>query len=272
MLLIWLMRVLSSVAPRLAGRAAMFLTLRTSRRKPSRTLGALADRFFVADSGEVVVHRMGANTGPRVLLVHGWNGSASDWLPIAEALVAAGFSVTALDLPAHGASPGRMSSLPRFVRGVREADRRHGPFDVWVAHSMGAAATLAALATGSRAQRVILISGLADPAGSLRSFARGFGLNAAGTNAYLAAIERGENMALNDVDGVRNGRRIDAPILLVHDRNDRVVPIEHGERLAQALPRAQLVQTEGLGHRRILSDAAIVQSLVAFAAADARRG
>lgn len=265
MLLIGLMRLLSSVAPWLAGRAAMFLTLRTDRRRQARPLGALVDRFFVAGSGEVVVHRLGANTGPRALLVHGWNGSAVDWLPIAEALVAAGFSVTALDLPAHGTSPGRMSSLPRFVRGVREADRRHGPFDVWVAHSMGAAAALAVLASGSRARRVILISGLADPAGALRSFARGFGLNAAGTKEYLGAIERGEKMPLTDVDGVRNAGRIDASILLLHDRNDRVVPIEHGQRLAAATPRAQLVQTEGLGHRRILSDAGIVRSLVAFA-------
>jgi pimeloyl-ACP methyl ester carboxylesterase len=92
-------------------------------------------------------------------------------------------------------------------------------------------------------------------------------LNGAGTNAYLQAIERGENMPLAEVDGVRNGGRIDAPILLVHDRNDRVVPIEHGHRLAQAMPQSRLIQTEGLGHRRILSDAAIVQLLVAFARA-----
>lgn len=265
MLIVWLLRLISSVAPGLAGRVAMRLTLRTRRRTQPRPLGAFADRFFVAESGEVVVHRMGANTGPRVLLVHGWNGSAFDWLAIAEALVAAGFSVTALDLPAHGASPGRTSSLPRFVRGVREADRRHGPFDVWVAHSMGAAAALAALAKGARAKRVILISGLADPAGALRAFARAFGLNEAGTTAYLSAIEHGEKMALAEVDGVHNVQHVDAPILLVHDRHDRVVPVEHGQRLAQAMPHVQLVQTEGLGHRRILSDEGIVQSLVAFA-------
>ncbi len=265
MLIVALMRALSRLTPNLAAHAAMRLTLRTRERTGPRPLGQLADRFFVEQSGEVVVHRLGANTGPRVLLVHGWNGAATDWQPIAEALVASGFSVTALDLPAHGISPGRISSLPRFVRGVREADRRHGPFDVWVAHSMGAAAALAALARGSRARRVVLISGLADPAGSLREFARGFGLNEAGTRAYLAAIERGEKMPLTDVDGTINAARIDAPMLLMHDRQDRVVPIEHGHRIAKSSPRATLMQTEGLGHRRILSDASIVQSVVAFA-------
>src|SRR5262249_40169566 len=162
--------------------------------------------------------------------------------------VADGFAVTALDLPAHGASPGRVSSLPRFVRGVLEADRRHGPFDVWIAHSMGAAATLAALARGVKARRVILLSGLVDPAGSLREFAHGFGLNAAATQAYLSGVEREEQMPLTDVDGVRNARAIDAPTLIIHDTGDRVVPIDQGRKLAAALPQAQLVQTQGLGH------------------------
>jgi pimeloyl-ACP methyl ester carboxylesterase len=263
-LLAHLMRALSSFAPHAASRIALLLTLRTRRRVEDRFLGRLADRFRVR-GGEVVVHRLGANTGPRALLVHGWNGAATDWQALAEALVADGFSVTALDLPAHGASPGRVSSLPRFVRGVLEADRRHGPFDVWIAHSMGAAAALAALARGSRARRVILLGGLVDPAGALRTFARGFGLNAAATRAYLAGIEHDEQMPLADVDGLSNARAVTTPTLIVHDRADRVIPFEHGRMLAAALPGAQFLQTDGLGHRRMLQDAAIVQSVVAFA-------
>src|SRR5882672_1747743 len=263
-LLAGLMRALSSVAPQAAGRLAVALTLRTRKRAVPGSFGMLADRFRVR-GGEVVVHRLGANTGPRVLLVHGWNGAAPDWMALAEALVADGFAVTALDLPAHGASPGRVSSLPRFVRGVAEANRRHGPFDIWIAHSMGVAAALAALAAGAPARRLILIGGLVDPAGALREFARGFGLNAAATRAYLAGIEREEQMPLTDVDGVRNARAMTTPTSAVHDEDDRVIPIEHGRKLAAALRGAELLQTNGLGHRRILSDQAIVQSVVAFA-------
>lgn len=263
-LLATLMRALSRIAPRAAGRLAWLLTRRTHKRDPTESLGRIADRFGVR-GGEVVVHRLGAESGPRVLLVHGWNGAATDWHALADALVADGFSVTALDLPAHGASPGRVSSLPRFVRGVLEANRRHGPFDVWIGHSMGAAATLAALARGIPVRRVILLGGLVDPAGSLREFARGLGLNAAATHAYLAGVERDEQMPLTEVDALRNAQAIFAPTLIVHDQDDRVVPIEQGRRLAATLPGARLLQTSGLGHRRLLADRAIVQSVVAFA-------
>lgn len=265
MLVVWLMRFLSRLAPALAGHLAWRITLRTARPRRTPPPGAVADRFMADDAGEVVVFRAGPDHGPRALLIHGWNGSAADWAPLAHALVEAGHSVTLLDLPGHGTSAGRRSSLARFVRALRETIRRHGPFDLWVAHSMGVAAALAVLARGASARRVALISGLADPAGALRGFARAVGLDAAGTRAYLASIERNEKMQLDDLDGARNGARIDAPALIVHDRADRVVPVSHGERLAGALPRATLLQTEGLGHRRILSDAAIVQQLVTFA-------
>jgi len=263
-LLARLMRLLSRVAPRAAGWVALSLTRRTRPHGTEGTLGVRADRFQVR-GGEVVLHHLGAKSGRRVLLVHGWNGAATDWRALAEALVADGFSVAALDLPAHGASPGRVSSLPRFVRGVLEAHRRHGPFDVWIAHSMGVAAALAALASGAQARRHIIVGGLADPAGALRDLARTFGLNAAATRAFLEGIESAESMPLGEVDALRNAKTIQAPTLVVHDRDDRVVPVEHGHRLAAALPAAQLLQTSGLGHRRILSDDTIVRSLVAFA-------
>lgn len=265
MLIVWLMRTLTRLAPTLAGHLAWRVTLRTARPRGSVPPGQVADRFVADDVGEVVVFRTGPEHGPRALLIHGWNGSAADWTAIAGALADAGHSVTVLDMPGHGASAGRRSSLARFVRALRETTRRHGPFDLWIAHSMGVAAALAVLASGVPARRVAFISGLADPAGALRGFARAVGLNAAGTRAYLASIEHHEKMQLDELDGARNGARIDTPALIVHDRADRVVPVDHGERLARALPRATLVHTEGLGHRRILSDATIVQQLVTFA-------
>ncbi len=128
MLIVWLMRILSRLAPALAGHLAWRVTLRTARPRRTAPPGVVVDRFVADDAGEVVVFRAGPDHGPRALLIHGWNGSAADWTTVAHALVDAGFAVTLLDLPGHGASGGRHSSLPRFVRALRETTRRHGPF------------------------------------------------------------------------------------------------------------------------------------------------
>ena len=54
--------------------------------------------------------------------------------------------------------------------------------------------------------------------------------------------------------------------LVVHDSDDMEVPWTNGADVAAAWPGAELVTTQGLGHRRILRDAGIVARVTAFLA------
>jgi pimeloyl-ACP methyl ester carboxylesterase len=260
--------LLSRVLPERAAWLAMWLTRRPTRRR-GRHFGRELARHRI-DGGEVVLRQADAKgraDGARVLLVHGWNADAADWLPLAQPLADAGLQVFAADLPGHGSARGRTASLPRFVRALAALDRAHGPFDIWIGHSMGANAALAVLAAGARAQRVVLLGTLVDPAAALRGFARDFGLSSEAAQAYLRQIESSERMRLDDLNAGRNAARIHQPTLLVHDTGDRVIPIAHGESLAVALPDARLLRTEGLGHRRLLADAAVAAAVVSFSLA-----
>jgi len=182
-------------------------------------------------------------------------------------VAAQGFAVFAVDLPGHGATRGHVSSLPRFVRALERIELEHGPFDAWIAHSMGGSAALAMLARGVRLKRLVLIATLVRPAWARHGFARAFGLSAVATQAYLRAIERAEAMPLDDVDGERNALRLSAPTLLVHDvDDDRTIPIGHVEALHRALPSGHLLRTKGFGHRRLLADAKVARSVSEFVA------
>jgi pimeloyl-ACP methyl ester carboxylesterase len=55
-----------------------------------------------------------------------------------------------------------------------------------------------------------------------------------------------------------------APVLIVHDRDDSDVPYTHGEEIAAAWPGAELLTTNGLGHRAVLRDPAVIQRTVTF--------
>ena len=48
------------------------------------------------------------------------------------------------------------------------------------------------------------------------------------------------------------------PTLVVHDRQDRMAPVAVGEAVAAQVGHGQLLRTEGLGHRRVLSDASVL--------------
>ena len=43
-------------------------------------------------------------------------------------------------------------------------------------------------------------------------------------------------------------RAIRVPTLIVHGREDRIVPVERGEELQRSLPESRLVVLEGCGH------------------------
>ena len=62
-------------------------------------------------------------------------------------------------------------------------------------------------------------------------------------------------------------RQLDVPGLVIHDQNDRDVPIEEGVAVARAWPGAQFARTTGLGHRRILRDPEVIARVAAFIAA-----
>lgn len=61
-------------------------------------------------------------------------------------------------------------------------------------------------------------------------------------------------------------RQLDVPGLVIHDQDDRDVPIEEGAAVARAWPGAQFVRTTGLGHRRILRDPEVIARAAAFIA------
>jgi len=67
------------------------------------------------------------------------------------------------------------------------------------------------------------------------------------------------------VDYVTTGvdvTKIDVPALVIHGRQDRVVPHPNGEQLAQRLPRSTLVSLPNSGHLPFLEEPARVTALV----------
>ncbi|MGH8561857.1 MAG: hypothetical protein ACRES4_07835, partial [Nevskiales bacterium] len=59
------------------------------------------------------------------------------------------------------------------------------------------------------------------------------------------------------------------PLLVVHDREDRETAWSDGQSIAEAWPQARLLSTQGLGHRRVVSDAEVVSAALRFIQAQA---
>ncbi|HTN49004.1 MAG TPA: alpha/beta fold hydrolase [Burkholderiaceae bacterium] len=264
-------RVGSVVTPQRTARhlARRFFT--TSRSAPERRrFAAEAPRIESVQlpDGPVVSYTWG-DTGcaPTVLLVHGWNGWAQQLEAFVEPLLARGYAVLAFDHVAHGASIGEQATLPIMIRSVQAMLRRVPHPAGAIAHSLGAAAVAAAMANDADAvPAAVLIAPPTDPRPYLRFVARGLGA----PDVLLDDVQReaettaGVPLAALVFDH-EFARRLERPLLVVHDSEDTEVSIAHGRVYAKAR-QARLLATSGLGHRRILRDPHVVESSVHFIA------
>ncbi|MGE5638516.1 MAG: alpha/beta fold hydrolase [Clostridia bacterium] len=265
----------SLLAPQLAGAWAerLFLT------PPRPTIGETALDLIDARA-ELLAHKSRAVAtwewgwksprAPAVLLAHGWGGHAAQLRGFVFRLLSDGYRVVAFDQPAHGLSEGRLTSLVDFADVLTAVAERHGPIAGVVAHSLGAAATAFALSRGFTTRRVVLISPPSDVAGYSRRFARWHWMPEPVRRSMQAAIEerygvRWEELEVERV-AARMAARGAAPALVIHDREDRVIPWRQGLRVARAWPGARLLATAGLGHGRILRDDGVIQAAADFIA------
>jgi pimeloyl-ACP methyl ester carboxylesterase len=263
--------VSARVSPALAARWAERLFFTPPRPRASRTrMPAGAQRLEIAfggGSGRIAVWSWGS--GPIVYLVHGWGGRAEQLAAFVAPLLARGFRVVALDGPGHGASPGRRSSGPEIGRAFAAVAAQLGPASGVVAHSLGAAAVTFAMREGLSVGRAAFIGPPADPLVWVDTFARQLGLGPSVMSEMRRRSEarikaRWEDLPIVPLRGVATP----PPLLVVHDRDDREVSWNDGVSVAAAWPGARLLETQGLGHRRVLRDPSVVSSVSAFLAAD----
>lgn len=212
----------------------------------------------------------GAESAPVVLLVHGWGGHAGQMLTLAEAVAGAGLRPVLLELPAHGRSAGMMSNAPQFARAISYVVARlvadgHALRAV-VAHSMGANALGVAAAQGLHAERLVLLAPPASAREFTRYFTHTFGLSEKTRLAMQRLFEAQEGFLMAQLEPAAVGPRIVQPTLIVHDRDDRVNRFADAEAYRDAIKGAQLVATQGLGHRRILKEEDVVRQVTRFIA------
>jgi pimeloyl-ACP methyl ester carboxylesterase len=277
-------------SPALAARLVerlMFRTRRFAIPLRQRKLLESGQRFTVASRhGKLAAWRWGS--GPVVLLVHGWNGRGSQLGALVEPLVRRGFEVVTFDAPGHGASEGTRSSLIHFADGIDAAiDAVRQPFGsihAVVAHSMGGAAATYAMSRFRRApatqveralreaelpgRRFVFVAPPVDVRDFVRSATRILGVGEETRDSVSRLVESTTGVGLDELHAPTAARTLHAPLLVLHDADDHEVPLACGQELAGAWPGARLEITHGLGHNRILWDAAVVERIAGFVAGD----
>ncbi len=201
--------------------------------------------------------------GETVLLVHGWGASAVTMEKLAPALAAAGRQVIAIDLPAHGQSPGTTTNVVEMTRAVEAALWRFRPSTV-IAHSLGATATALALARGPAVQRAVLLAPGEDMTYFAHAFAARAGMSQGMAIAMLTRIEARVGVSPDSLSLRHHAPPPGTKVLLVHDPADAEVPWSHVQRINEKWPEAQLLAAPGAGHHGMPRVASIIDAATHF--------
>lgn len=205
-----------------------------------------------------------AGQGPVVLLVHGWGEWAANLGAFIGPLTDAGYRVAGFDLPAHGESSGVQTDALVNAAAIRDAAEFLGGVHAVVAHSMGAHGTTLALHQGLEVNAVALLAPAVRLYG-VDDFGKMFKLPQRAVRGLQATIERRYGRSVwDDLSAERLAVDLDTPALIVHDSDDDQISPADGRELSQAWKGSRMVETERLGHGRIIRDAAVIEMVAGF--------
>jgi pimeloyl-ACP methyl ester carboxylesterase len=275
-----LLRYGGYVAPRPAGRLARDIWFATPPRMADLPVPRNGEPFEVLAEGHVVRGQVWTPRGvePRehapgtVYLVHGWGGRGSQFGAMVEPLLESGRRVVMFDSPGHGDSDHGPSG-PRRTNGVEFAKAldavfcRFGPADAVVAHSLGTISTYLALRFGwLGTDRLVFVAPMVQTEPLIDQFQRALGFGSRVRRAFERSARDWIGIPVAEFDARFQASRIDAvPTLVVTDRGDRQTAYADVVDFARATD-AQLVTTDGLGHRKILRDPSVIEAVVDFVA------
>ena len=274
-------RIATALGALVVGRAVPPLTSRMLLKAfctPTVRLAPTDRQRAVLDRGERFTWRVGDATatgwrwgcGPAVVLAHGWAGRAAQLTAWVDELTARGFSVIAFDQPAHGESPGSSTHAVEMQEMLLALGEQTGPLAGLVAHSLGGLVASYALSRGLEADAVVLVSSPAAPGPYFERLMKMVRI----PRARRATVREGAEALFGgtfEEVAIRNTwRGRTTPLLVVHDRDDRQVPAKATAEIRAAAPHAEVLETEGLGHNRILADPDVVRRGAQFIAAVSR--
>jgi pimeloyl-ACP methyl ester carboxylesterase len=208
----------------------------------------------------------------QVLLIHGWEGQAGNFADLIEQLIAQNYTVHAFDGPSHGFSSRGRTSLFEFTELVGILIRKFGVCKL-VSHSFGGVATTYALFCNPdlHIERYVLLTTPDKFSERIQDVADQVGITEKVKQKLIhrLEIETGENVSNFNVSEFV--KTIDvAQALIIHDKNDTVIPIHRSKNVYQSWKVCEFWEIEGTGHFRILRTEVVLQRVLEFLALEGK--
>lgn len=262
-------KILQFISHNLASRYAIWLFFKPlrfpmpKREQPMNQNSEQFDLFIPFIGKKIRMYRYGEGT-KRILLVHGWSGRGTQLFTLADYLVSQNYQVISFDAPAHGKSEGNKTYMKEFVECIREIQTQLGEFDGVIGHSLGAMSVINAVRLGFKTPYLVCIAGGDLVKDIIDDFINKMQMNQAVWNSVHTYLQQKLKESTEEYSASVAVKNIHQPILIIHDTDDIDVPVAAAHNIHKHAPNSELLITEGLGHRRILADKAVIERIGVF--------
>lgn len=225
---------------------------------------SLKKTIYVPSINKSVVTYLYGASERKILIVHGWSGRGTQLFKIADELLQNGFSTISFDAPAHGKSEGKTTIMSEFIASILEIERQFGPFDFVIGHSLGGMSVLNAIKDGLSVEKAVIIGSGDIVQDILDEFVFKLGLKKEISQNLRDFFESKYQVKMDDFSAYRAAKKIEIPVLVVHDNDDPEVPVKAGIHINENLKSGNLFLTDGLGHRKILGNQNVIRKILEF--------
>ncbi|MEH6456514.1 MAG: alpha/beta fold hydrolase [Cocleimonas sp.] len=258
--------VLEKTSPALANKLAikLFFSPRASKQK----LPEIPDlqqhwcEYLKTDGSTSKCRVYTAGTGPTVLLVHGWEGSAFSMSAIAKQLLEQGLRVVLFDLPAHGFSPGKKTNIIEVSEIIQLLTAQENDLLAIVSHSFGSVCAGHAIKSGIKPKHFISIGAPTSMDFIFDSFCNTIGASEKIKKELINSVEDILKTPYETESLTNVAKQFNMNGLIIHDRNDRIVPYEQANELLKSWAGSKLFTTEKLGHNRMLKNKDVIEMIM----------
>ena len=262
-------KLLQAVSPSLTTKfAAKLFTTPIRHKLPKRELHM--ERESVQKSmvvpeiqKEIVVYEYG-KSDKKVLLVHGWSGRGTQLVKIADELLKLGYMTISFDAPAHGKSKGNSSIMIEFIASILEIEKKYGPFEFAIGHSLGGMSVLNAIKQNFQVKKAVIIGSGDIIQDIIDDFIHKLQLRPEFGIKLRNHFEAKFGGKMDDYSAYKAAEKTEIPVFVIHDKVDDDVSVKAAYNIQKHLKQSEIMITEGLGHRKILGDEVVIKKITEF--------
>jgi len=184
-----------------------------------------------------------------VLLAHGWESNSHRWETLITDLNTLDYNVIALDAPAHGKTSGKHFNAILYSECIDKVAQVYQP-DIIIGHSVGGMASMfyQYQHQNPTVEKLILLGAPSEFTGVFKRYVDMLGFNKRISQGLNDTVYKTFNKRPDYFSLAQFVKDVSTETLLIHDKEDKIIPYSDAELIIENLKKGRLITTEGFGH------------------------